>query len=149
MVNNDYTHWEMYAIGGSADPTINSQGNRYLAPANIFAKEVNQSPAIFIFSIVIVIIMYTYIQSTLIQRCVCAGYEAGEHESRRVEGVELAVGGRPAAERRVLHPVRRRGGAELRQGVQPRGQAFFCHRQPHFRRRGALMPQAQPLLAQD
>ena len=30
----------MYAIGGSASPTINSQGNRYLAPANPFAKEV-------------------------------------------------------------------------------------------------------------
>lgn len=42
MVNNDYTHWEMYAIGGSAEPTINSQGNRYLAPANPFAKEVNK-----------------------------------------------------------------------------------------------------------
>lgn len=41
VVNNDYTHWEMYAIGGSADPTINSQGNRYLAPTNRFAKEVN------------------------------------------------------------------------------------------------------------
>lgn len=40
MVNNDYTHWEMYAIGGSANPTINSQGNRYNAPANPFAKEV-------------------------------------------------------------------------------------------------------------
>lgn len=39
-MNNDYTHWEMYAIGGSASPTINSQGNRYLAPANPFAKEV-------------------------------------------------------------------------------------------------------------
>jgi hypothetical protein len=39
-VNNDYTHWEMYAIGGSANPTINSQGNRYNAPANPFAKEV-------------------------------------------------------------------------------------------------------------
>ncbi|XP_057534855.1 probable pectate lyase 8 [Amaranthus tricolor] len=42
VVNNDYTHWEMYAIGGSADPTINSQGNRYLAPANPFAKEVTK-----------------------------------------------------------------------------------------------------------
>ena len=31
----------MYAIGGSADPTINSQGNRYLAPNNRFAKEVD------------------------------------------------------------------------------------------------------------
>lgn len=30
----------MYAIGGSAEPTINSQGNRYLAPNNGFAKEV-------------------------------------------------------------------------------------------------------------
>ncbi|GAB4858168.1 hypothetical protein Ancab_009565 [Ancistrocladus abbreviatus] len=26
-VNNDYSHWEMYAIGGSASPTNNSQGN--------------------------------------------------------------------------------------------------------------------------
>ncbi|RWW68687.1 hypothetical protein BHE74_00023788 [Ensete ventricosum] len=44
VVNNDYTHWEMYAIGGSANPTINSQGNRYLAPTDPFAKEViNQS----------------------------------------------------------------------------------------------------------
>ena len=41
VVNNDYTHWEMYAIGGSANPTINSQSNRYLAPTNPFAKEVN------------------------------------------------------------------------------------------------------------
>lgn len=40
VVNNDYTHWEMYAIGGSANPTINSQGNRYAAPNNPFAKEV-------------------------------------------------------------------------------------------------------------
>lgn len=43
VVNNDYTHWEMYAIGGSADPTINSQGNRYLAPQDPFAKEVTKS----------------------------------------------------------------------------------------------------------
>ncbi|KAG6431281.1 hypothetical protein SASPL_109359 [Salvia splendens] len=42
VVNNDYTHWEMYAIGGSASPTINSQGNRYLAPSNPFAKEVTK-----------------------------------------------------------------------------------------------------------
>ncbi|XP_047315668.1 probable pectate lyase 8 [Impatiens glandulifera] len=42
VVNNDYTHWEMYAIGGSAEPTINSQGNRYLAPSNPFAKEVTK-----------------------------------------------------------------------------------------------------------
>lgn len=42
VVNNDYTHWEMYAIGGSGNPTINSQGNRYLAPANPYAKEVTK-----------------------------------------------------------------------------------------------------------
>ncbi|KAH9681130.1 hypothetical protein WN943_029461 [Citrus x changshan-huyou] len=42
VVNNDYTHWEMYAIGGSANPTINSQGNRYNAPLNAFAKEVTK-----------------------------------------------------------------------------------------------------------
>jgi hypothetical protein len=39
-VNNDYTHWEMYAIGGSAAPTINSQGNRFSAPDERFSKEV-------------------------------------------------------------------------------------------------------------
>ncbi|KAF7801580.1 pectate lyase-like [Senna tora] len=42
VVNNDYTHWEMYAIGGSADPTIYSQGNRFLAPDNRFSKEVTK-----------------------------------------------------------------------------------------------------------
>ncbi|XP_075485552.1 putative pectate lyase 5 [Primulina tabacum] len=42
VVNNDYTHWEMYAIGGSADPTINSQGNRFLAPDRVENKEVTK-----------------------------------------------------------------------------------------------------------
>ncbi|KAH9625112.1 hypothetical protein KSS87_005818 [Heliosperma pusillum] len=42
VVNNDYTHWEMYAIGGSADPTINSQGNRFLAPNDPNNKEVTK-----------------------------------------------------------------------------------------------------------
>ncbi|KAK4788311.1 hypothetical protein SAY86_019630 [Trapa natans] len=32
VVNNDYTHWLMYAIGGSKNPTILSQGNRFIAP---------------------------------------------------------------------------------------------------------------------
>jgi pectate lyase len=40
VVNNDYSHWEMYAIGGSAAPTINSQGNRFLAPNDRYNKEV-------------------------------------------------------------------------------------------------------------
>ncbi|KAK1260849.1 putative pectate lyase 12 [Acorus gramineus] len=42
VVNNDYTEWEMYAIGGSANPTINSQGNRYTAPGDNNAKEVTK-----------------------------------------------------------------------------------------------------------
>ena len=40
VVNNDYTHWEMYAIGGSKHPTIISEGNRFIAPDNTNAKEV-------------------------------------------------------------------------------------------------------------
>ncbi|CAA7395930.1 unnamed protein product [Spirodela intermedia] len=42
VVNNDYTHWEMYAVGGSGNPTINSQGNRFLAPNKRFSKEVTK-----------------------------------------------------------------------------------------------------------
>ncbi|EEF42874.1 probable pectate lyase 12 [Ricinus communis] len=42
VVNNDFTQWEMYAIGGSGSPTINSQGNRYTAPSNPNAKEVTK-----------------------------------------------------------------------------------------------------------
>ncbi|KAM0071277.1 putative pectate lyase [Helianthus debilis subsp. tardiflorus] len=39
VVNNNYTHWELYAIGGSANPTINSEGNGYVAPSNLNAIE--------------------------------------------------------------------------------------------------------------
>ncbi|CAN1312822.1 Probable pectate lyase 5, partial [Linum perenne] len=42
VVNNDYTQWQMYAIGGSAAPTINSQGNRFLASDRRFNKEVTK-----------------------------------------------------------------------------------------------------------
>ncbi|KAL3528334.1 hypothetical protein ACH5RR_007656 [Cinchona calisaya] len=42
IVNNDYTHWLMYAIGGSQNPTILSQGNRFIAPPNPYAKEVTK-----------------------------------------------------------------------------------------------------------
>ncbi|XP_073060351.1 probable pectate lyase P59 [Primulina eburnea] len=43
VVNNDYTHWNMYAIGGSQHPTIISQGNRFIAPPeNPYAKEVTK-----------------------------------------------------------------------------------------------------------
>ncbi|CAK8540612.1 unnamed protein product [Lathyrus sativus] len=40
VLNNDYTHWLMYAIGGSSGPTILSQGNRFIAPNNNAAKTV-------------------------------------------------------------------------------------------------------------
>lgn len=39
ILNNDYHDWGMYAIGGSADPTIISEGNRYIAAS---AKEVTK-----------------------------------------------------------------------------------------------------------
>lgn len=42
VVNNDYTHWLMYAVGGSQQPTIISQGNRYIAPPDRNAKEVTK-----------------------------------------------------------------------------------------------------------
>ncbi|CAL5370588.1 unnamed protein product [Camellia sinensis] len=42
IVNNDYTHWNMYAIGGSTHPTIISQGNRFIAPLNPRLREVTK-----------------------------------------------------------------------------------------------------------
>ncbi|XP_061350282.1 probable pectate lyase 5 [Gastrolobium bilobum] len=42
VVNNDYTHWQHYAIGGSSSPTIFSQGNRFLAPDDEYHKEVTK-----------------------------------------------------------------------------------------------------------
>ncbi|KAI4329609.1 hypothetical protein MLD38_027977 [Melastoma candidum] len=42
VVNNDYTHWLMYAIGGSKHPTIISQGNRFIAPHDANCKEVTK-----------------------------------------------------------------------------------------------------------
>ncbi|KAG6421580.1 hypothetical protein SASPL_118137 [Salvia splendens] len=44
VVNNDYTHWEMYAIGGSSNPVIISQGNRYI-PNHASAKQVTHRAA--------------------------------------------------------------------------------------------------------
>ncbi|AES72123.2 putative pectate lyase [Medicago truncatula] len=42
VVNNDYTHWQQYAIGGSSSPTIFSQGNRFLAPDDDDHKEITK-----------------------------------------------------------------------------------------------------------
>lgn len=43
VINNYYSHWEMYAIGGSANPTIISQGNRYKASNNLNTKQVRDT----------------------------------------------------------------------------------------------------------
>lgn len=40
VVKNNCTQWGMYAVGGSEAPTINSEGNRSLAPGNCYLKEV-------------------------------------------------------------------------------------------------------------
>ncbi|KAF5764255.1 putative pectate lyase [Helianthus annuus] len=40
IVNNNYEGWGTYAIGGSAAPTILSQGNRFSAPAEAIKKNV-------------------------------------------------------------------------------------------------------------
>ncbi|KAI3717459.1 hypothetical protein L1987_69093 [Smallanthus sonchifolius] len=40
VVNNDYNGWGIYAIGGSANPTILSQGNRFVAPNERHLKQV-------------------------------------------------------------------------------------------------------------
>uniref|UniRef100_A0A0D9WLQ6 Pectate lyase n=1 Tax=Leersia perrieri TaxID=77586 RepID=A0A0D9WLQ6_9ORYZ len=42
IVNNDYTHWQMYAIGGNMNPTIISQGNRFRASDDVNLKEVTK-----------------------------------------------------------------------------------------------------------
>lgn len=50
VVNNDYTHWLMYAIGGSQHPTILSQGNRFLASNNHHCKEVQKNKKYFCYN---------------------------------------------------------------------------------------------------
>ncbi|GAU23849.1 hypothetical protein TSUD_380110 [Trifolium subterraneum] len=42
VVNNRYDEWLMYAIGGSADPTIFSQGNYFMASKKSDAKQVTK-----------------------------------------------------------------------------------------------------------
>jgi hypothetical protein len=42
-VNNDYTEWQMYAIGGSESPTILSEGNRFTASNDNATKEARLS----------------------------------------------------------------------------------------------------------
>lgn len=40
VANNRYDAWEMYAIGGSSNPTILSEGNYYFAPNDPDLKQV-------------------------------------------------------------------------------------------------------------
>ncbi|XP_054778110.1 putative pectate lyase 2 [Prosopis cineraria] len=42
VANNQYEEWIQYAIGGSADPTILSEGNYFIAPNNATAKQVTK-----------------------------------------------------------------------------------------------------------
>ncbi|XP_065879556.1 probable pectate lyase 16 [Euphorbia lathyris] len=42
VANNRYEEWEMYAIGGSANPTILSEGNYFFAPNNYNVKQVTK-----------------------------------------------------------------------------------------------------------
>lgn len=42
ILNNYYSRWEMYAIGGSANPTIISQGNQFKASNNRNTKQVTK-----------------------------------------------------------------------------------------------------------
>ncbi|XP_027087566.1 putative pectate lyase 2 [Coffea arabica] len=45
VANNRYDRWEMYAIGGSANPTIFSEGNYFMAPDSPDAKQVTKREA--------------------------------------------------------------------------------------------------------
>ncbi|MED6144100.1 hypothetical protein PIB30_012459 [Stylosanthes scabra] len=45
VVNNRYDEWKMYAIGGSSNPTILSEGNYYIAPNDYNAKQITKREA--------------------------------------------------------------------------------------------------------
>ncbi|MED6218665.1 hypothetical protein PIB30_028628 [Stylosanthes scabra] len=45
VVNNRYDEWKMYAIGGSSNPTILSEGNYYIAPNDDNAKQITKREA--------------------------------------------------------------------------------------------------------
>ncbi|PON52124.1 Pectate lyase [Parasponia andersonii] len=43
LANNRYDEWQMYAVGGSANPTIFSEGNHFIASTtNPYAKQVTK-----------------------------------------------------------------------------------------------------------
>jgi pectate lyase len=42
VANNKYEEWRMYAVGGSSNPTIFSEGNYFVAPNLSSAKQVTK-----------------------------------------------------------------------------------------------------------
>lgn len=42
VANNNYDQWNIYAIGGSSNPTILSEGNSFTAPSESYKKEVTK-----------------------------------------------------------------------------------------------------------
>ena len=98
VLNNDYTHWLMYAVGGSEHPTIISQGNRYTAPSNANAKEV-------ILSLLLALYLSIYLSIFLFIIC-NADNEEGIRGEAAVEDVDVALGGRHDEERSLLRTVR-------------------------------------------
>ena len=45
VANNRYDQWLMYAIGGSSNPTILSEGNYFVASKNPDSKQVQKNLA--------------------------------------------------------------------------------------------------------
>lgn len=122
IVNNNYESWEMYAIGGSENPIINSEGNRFVAPDARFKKEVNfmllwsifqrpllstvlcehsadlemQISEIFIWNLSVFFLKHRLASS--------AGHEAHWRWRKQKRGqLELEIFGWPVSEWRILH----------------------------------------------
>lgn len=68
VVNNDYYKWEMYAIGGSADPTVNSEGNRFTASDDHNVKEVQCCLHCWLNLLPLILCKFNHMHVTL---CVC------------------------------------------------------------------------------
>lgn len=74
------------------------------------------------------------------------GDEARGRAGDPVAPLELALRGRPALERRLLPPVRRRRRLQLRQSLQPQCKTLLPRRIHHPHRRRPQLPKRLPLL---
>lgn len=63
-----------------------------------------------------------------------------------MEEMELEIGGRPNAKRRLLHPVGRRGVVQLRQGLEFEREAFFVSGNDHNGSRFHQLQERETLL---